>query len=251
MALSLSAKAFELQLKWLKENNYIGLRQDELPEAIQRPDFGGHRYIVISFDDGYSDNIDVALPLLDAYGFKATFFVVAGMVKNEQRMATRTGHMLYPHRLMMNCGDLRQLCKDGMEVGSHGWSHQQATRINGGSIQDFSEELIRSKNLLEDITGSPVHSFSYPNGQRGAFSDETRKQIMRNGYLTASTTIWGALSGKIDIYSLPRCAIYATDSIRDFDDKMTGRREYRRIIAKISKRSKIWYNNPSSKLDHI
>jgi peptidoglycan/xylan/chitin deacetylase (PgdA/CDA1 family) len=247
LPLSHNPETLERHLKWLSENNYTGLRLSELPCVIQEPNFESKRYVLITFDDGYADNVDIGLPILNSYGFKATFFVVAGMVHEKTRSNSDMGHMLYPGRQMMTYGDLRKLTDCGMEVGSHGWTHQQTTRIDKGSRLSLAGELEKSRQLLEEIINHPVLSFSYPNGQRGAFSQETRNQIIQAGYHCAATTMWGTLCRSADLFSLPRCEITVADSTDEFEKRMTGRRDYLCLISRLMDRSKVWDSNVSFK----
>lgn len=243
--LSHSPAEFEKQLLWLKSMGYQGLRMDELHTVIRRSDFHRRRYVFITFDDGYCDNVDVALPILISCGFKATFFIVAGMLRENERAYADDGYRLYPGRSMMNYTDLRKLSINGMEIASHGWTHRQSTRMDKSSGFGFPEELAMSKELLERIIGGPVNSFSYPNGQRGAFSARTRAQVIEAGYKNAATTIWGALTPSYDLFGLPRCEISAMDPLNEFQEKMTGKREYLRLVARSMKRSKTWFKNAS------
>jgi len=69
---------FETRLRWIKAQFHVmplheaiaGLRNGSLPE----------RALAITFDDGYADNFDVALPILTRLGLHATFFVATGFL---------------------------------------------------------------------------------------------------------------------------------------------------------------------------
>lgn len=100
----------------------------------------------ITFDDGHVSNIEVAEPLLEKHGVKATFFISAGRIK----AAT------------MNWTELRELVKRGHSVQSHGWSHKFLAQC---SPTELREELSRSKNELETHVGTLVDEISVPGGR--------------------------------------------------------------------------------------
>jgi peptidoglycan/xylan/chitin deacetylase (PgdA/CDA1 family) len=102
----------------------------------------------VTFDDGHVSNFEIARPLLERYGLKATFFVTAG----------RAGI----HPQTMRGEQLRALADLGHSVQSHGWSHKFLTYC---SPDELREELGRSKRGLEDQTGAPVDAISVPGGR--------------------------------------------------------------------------------------
>jgi len=102
----------------------------------------------ITFDDGHISQIDNALPVLNSFGEKATFFITAGW----------TGK----RRAYMNWNHLRELHACGHEVLSHGWSHIHLTEC---SLSELASELIRSKHMLEDQLSASVDGISMPGGR--------------------------------------------------------------------------------------
>jgi peptidoglycan/xylan/chitin deacetylase (PgdA/CDA1 family) len=108
----------------------------------------GGKKVELSFDDGHASHRELAMPVLDEYGLKATFFITAGWT------GKRPGYMTEQQ--------VRELSQAGHSVQSHGWSHRMLTL---STDQELSEELVRSRSTLEDITGKPVDSISMPNGR--------------------------------------------------------------------------------------
>src|SRR5262245_17378478 len=98
--------------------------------------------VTASFDDGHRFDLKVAEKLA-ARGLKATFYVAWNHPK---------GPEIAPE-------DIRRLRKLGMEIGSHTFTHRMLT---GRSRQEVVEELVRSRETLEDLLGEPVTSLSYP-----------------------------------------------------------------------------------------
>jgi len=232
---------FRKQLLWLKDNGYRSVLIRDVPSLIMKDHNKNARpWVAITFDDGYQDNVQYALPIIAELGFVATFFVVAGMVQSGTAAESSEGYRLCPSRLMMNVQDLQTLVNEGMEVGSHTMTHQMMTRVLARSPESAEYELAESKKILEDVVGNQVSSFSYPNGQRGAFSSETGALIKAHGYLAGCTTMWGSIQQNSDIFELPRCEVALTDSLDKFIASVCGQREYLAFVYRIFDRSKAW-----------
>ena len=77
-ALSVSASEFDRQLKWLKNKNY---KIVSIEDAVK---IKNQKSAVITFDDGYRDNYEIAFPILKKYGFNATIFLATDFVGTEK-----------------------------------------------------------------------------------------------------------------------------------------------------------------------
>lgn len=102
----------------------------------------------VSFDDGNLSDHRYALPLLQASGLKAHFFITAGWT------GSRAG--------FMTASELRALHGSGMTVGAHGWTHKLLTACTQAELHT---ELAVAKKHLEDILGSPISAMSLPGGR--------------------------------------------------------------------------------------
>jgi peptidoglycan/xylan/chitin deacetylase (PgdA/CDA1 family) len=102
----------------------------------------------ISFDDGHRSNYENALPILERFGVKATFFLLAGHVG---------GNKDY-----LSWGQAREMSAAGHRVASHGWSHRMLTQC---SAAELDHELTDSKREIENRLGVEVDSISAPGGR--------------------------------------------------------------------------------------
>lgn len=100
--------------------------------------------------------------------------------------------------------DLRQLPGFGIEVGSHTCSHAILARCTSDQLR---YELRDSKRLVEQATGTSCTQFSYPNGARGDFSDETKREAVAAGYRCAATTVKQRVEKGDDRFEIPRYII--------------------------------------------
>jgi len=102
----------------------------------------------ITFDDGHRSNLEYAFPLLNDFGLRATFFVVAARVGKDDNY--------------ISWDQARAMVAAGHQVQSHGWSHRLLTQCNRRELQ---EEFVRSKQELENRLGTEVVALSAPGGR--------------------------------------------------------------------------------------
>jgi peptidoglycan/xylan/chitin deacetylase (PgdA/CDA1 family) len=169
--------AFARQMWLLKLLGYKGLSMAEAMPYLRGEKTG--RVVAITFDDGYLDTLEHALPVLNAVGFTATCYVVSGHMGeyNEWDAAE-----LKVHKKLMSAAQVKAWQAAGMEVGAHSRTHPRLTKCTDEELQ---VELAGSKADLEVLTGAPVTQFCYPYGDLDALvADAARKA----GYSAATTT---------------------------------------------------------------
>lgn len=126
--------------------------------------------VVVTFDDGFEDNLLVAAPLLAERGLPATVYVTAGFL---------AGGLPTPYRVpgrMLEWQSLVDLEAAGVEVGSHAYSHRPLDVLPADQARS---EIAVSKALLEAALGHPVVSFAYPHGYASRWLEE---QVRRCGF---------------------------------------------------------------------
>lgn len=164
--MNVSPEAFRAQMHLLRRHRVRVLTLDQV--------LAGLPGVALTFDDGYRDCLEHALPVLRDLGFPAAFFIVAGHVGGTD--AWMRGTPLPPERLM-GWDDLRGLAAAGMTIGSHSLTHGALTR----------EEVRESRRLLEGRLGVRVEHFAYPRGECPAGAEEwVREAGYRAGWATRS-----------------------------------------------------------------
>jgi peptidoglycan/xylan/chitin deacetylase (PgdA/CDA1 family) len=179
--LSVEPALFEEHLAWLANNGYTGIRLDLMLRCLRGEPVCPPRPVVITFDDGYADAYESALPALQRHGFTATFYIVSGFV----------GQPAY-----MSWDQLAQLRDAGMEIGAHTVDHQMLTRLD---LPEMQRQIAQSRQDLEQTLGISVSSFCYPVGDYDATVVD---QVRAAGYASAVTTRWD--SNYADLLTLPR-----------------------------------------------
>lgn len=190
---------FARQMRWLAER---GLRGVPVAELLTAHDAGHARRLVgLSFDDGYADFVDHALPILARYGFRATVFPIAGLLGSDNAWDPEG-----PRKPLMTDQQLRRIAAAGMEIGSHGLRHLSLPDV---SSQSLVAEVADSRALLRAASGQDVAGFCYPYGH---VDDRVVAAVRQAGYCYGCAIWPSALTGP---HALPRCYIGdADDSVR-------------------------------------
>lgn len=130
--------------------------------------------VVITFDDGYRSNRDVAWPILDEHGFRATIFLVSGCLGRTN--AWDSEEVQEP---LLSADDVRELRREGMSFGSHTKTHVALTALG----RDAALAEMRDSRLeLSEVVGAPVQVLCYPYGKQSA---EVRAWAREAGYRAA------------------------------------------------------------------
>ncbi len=185
---------FEEHCMVLKDGGYNVLTMDNYYQCKQNGAFP-EKSVVISFDDGPLCQLKHAVPILLKYNFKAIFYIPVLKLNQTDRMTNE---------------QVIELSKAGMEIGSHSMSHRDFRLLNKDEIV---EELVESKNYLENLTGKPVTHFSFPFGYGYKIDPQIFKQ---SGYLTAVTVDRGINKIKTNLFTLYRLGIYNHTNKKNF-----------------------------------
>ena len=156
---TMSCKRFARQIAWLKARFDIV----SLAEAQQRVQSGKNNRptACITFDDGYADNCDFAIPLLIGQQVPFTYFVASAHVMEQRPFAhdVARGQPLQPN----TPEQIRALAKAGVEIGAHTRNHADLGASSDPSF--LHDEIVGSKKDIENLTGGPVRFFAFPFGQ--------------------------------------------------------------------------------------
>jgi peptidoglycan/xylan/chitin deacetylase (PgdA/CDA1 family) len=190
--------------------------------------------VVITFDDGYLDTLENALPILQRYRMPATVFVTTRFCDQAHR---HPRYAAEPGRVHMDWSEVRELARaPGITIGSHTMSHPHLPRLCEG---EAAAEISSSRRIIETRLGQSVEFFCFPNGDHG----EREARLAREaGYQAALTVTPGANRGQADLFRLRRTEVSERDSERDLSLKLLGaydpvhaalhRRRQRRFSAK-------------------
>ena len=153
--------------------------------------------MVITFDDGYQNNLSHALPVLLKHGFTATCYGVSDMIGGTN--AWDIGKVA--QKPLMTHADWQAWLKSGMDIGSHTRVHADLSNIPDDQAQ---YEIAASKAQLEAALGCEVRHFCYPYGR---FRPEHAQMVKAAGYTTATSSRRGRVQPGDDVYALRRVLV--------------------------------------------
>ena len=194
--LSVSPAEFEEQIKYLKENYQVISSQDVINYLTQGNRFP-ERSVLITFDDGYRDNLTNAYPVLKKYDCQAilcipTDFAEGGILPHDEDLPMPNPTLSWEEILTI---------RDVFEIASHGCSHKPLT---GMPLAEAQKEIKISKKFLEQKLDQPVNVFSYPKGSILDFNDQLEEVIKSCGYQLCFTTIPIRNIGRFNPFRLGR-----------------------------------------------
>lgn len=189
-------RSFARQMALLHMLGYTGLSMGAAMPYLLGKRQG--RVAVITLDDGYTDNLENALPVLQRYGFSATCYVVSGALGryNDWEFAK-----LGVRKPVMGPAQLRAWHAGGMEVGAHTRSHPHLSQCDDVRLHD---EISGCKTDLEACLGVAVTQFCYPYGD---YDKRVIAATKTAGYVAATTIQRGRVLPGADPWQLPRIAV--------------------------------------------
>lgn len=191
--IDVSPERFEAHLKWLAARR----RASVAPLSEQLTADPSKKLISITFDDGFQDNLTVALPLLEKYNFPAVVFVTPAFLNNPQYLTDDELKILAGHELIT--------------IGAHGLYHRHLTEL---SLGEARHELIISKQILEDTINKKVDFLAYPYGDCNRAVERLSEEA---GYRAA----WSVWNGKNTRFSLWRVPLGRNDDLLRFAAKIS------------------------------
>jgi peptidoglycan/xylan/chitin deacetylase (PgdA/CDA1 family) len=181
--IAVTPESFREQQEYLARNYRI-VSLDEVRRWVRGETALPPRAVLLTFDDGYRDNLEVAYPILKRFGHTATIFVPTDFVGSSTPLPHDLA-LLPTRNPTLSWEQLRGL-RGVFEVGSHACSHRPLTRI---PLDEARREIFDSKRKLEDQIECPVYAFSYPKGSIGDFSPVLEDILRDAGYELGFTTI--------------------------------------------------------------
>jgi peptidoglycan/xylan/chitin deacetylase (PgdA/CDA1 family) len=211
--LIVAPSSFAWQMRMLRILGYRGLSMRDLEPYLQGERTG--KVVGITFDDGYQNNLVHALPALKANGFTATCYGVSSMVGGTN--AWDAGKVT--QKPLMTKQDWLAWHGAGMDVGSHTQTHANLKELSDDAAQ---QQIVQSKDELQQVLGAEVRHFCYPYGW---FKPEHEEMVRAAGYVTATSTRRGRVQAGDNPYALNRIMVARATNPLQFAAKIMTRYE--------------------------
>ena len=171
----------------------------------------------LTFDDGFKDVFEHALPVLNKWRFTGIQFLVSSLLGKTNEWQQRDGDVAEP---LMDFEQVREWLAAGQQIGSHTQTHPRLTELSNPAAR---EEISASKKSLEDRFGVPVEHFCYPYGDWNA---SVRDLVIEAGYKSACTTLTGVNDPTGPRFELKRfTARYPSRSLRSIWSRLRRNRD--------------------------
>jgi peptidoglycan/xylan/chitin deacetylase (PgdA/CDA1 family) len=199
--------AFARQMRLLSLLRFSVLSYEQLADSLREGRLPTGRTVVLTIDDGYVDNVDIALPILERHGFRATIFLVSGRLGADNDwsdVAPLRG------RQLLSAHQLEGLRDRGIELGAHTRTHCSLPEVDD---ETAVEEVASSRSELEHALGIPIRTFAYPYGR---LDERAVAAVEHAGYVSACTTEPRLATLDDHPLRVPRIEIKRSDSLWRF-----------------------------------
>lgn len=180
--------------------------------------FSGCGKIILTFDDGYLNNLKNAYPILAENNIPFHLFAATDLIES--------GDSKY-----LNKNQLKELSSyKNVSIGSHGKSHNKLTKISQNNLK---KELDFSKKYLEDLTNKTINTISFPHG---AYNERVINEIKNKNFSKAASSIFGLVNSETNNFLLPRIDVWSTDTNKILLQKINGYWNWMNLINKMKRK---------------
>ena len=160
------------------------------------------RAVLLTFDDGYRDNLENALPILRRFGYPAVLFVPIGFLDGERPLPHEESlRLLGIRNPTVDWDQLAELEAGGVRIESHGIGHRPLSELDPA---EATREIVLSKLRLEERLGREVEAFAFVKGSLADYRPEHASLVQQAGYRLAFTSVSGSNGPRTDRFRLRR-----------------------------------------------
>lgn len=205
---SVSPRDFDEQMALIRDRGHTTLTVSQYAAVLRKEAPLPPRPVLITFDDGFADLVETALPILRRYGLTATAYVISSRVGGPPSPGGDP---------MLDWDGLRELSAHGVEIGSHSRTH---TCLDCLRPAELDAEVGRSRRELEDGLQAAVSSFAYPYGY---YSPTVRRAVVEAGYSSACAVKNALSHAEDDVFAIARVLIERDTGPGGLDRLLDGR----------------------------
>lgn len=180
--LSVTPENFRQQMAYLAENGYTPIDFYQLSAAITAHTDLPDKPVLLTFDDGYLDNYENAFPILQEFGFTATFFIITDLADQ--------GAPGYA-----NWEQLKEMAAAGMRIESHTKNHPDLSTMGR---DDVIFQVLGSQETIAAHIGYTPRYLCYPGGRYNAETMQLLRELDLWGAVTTQGGAWHSFEDRYE-----------------------------------------------------
>ncbi|TVY10489.1 polysaccharide deacetylase family protein [Paenibacillus cremeus] len=196
---TITPEKFEAQMDALAEEGYTTLTLQQFFNILEGKEPSPDKPVLLTFDDGYADNYQYALPVLQKHQFHATLFVSPGMVDD--------GYYL-------SWEQIKEMHEAGWDIQPHGMTHPHLPKL---SAEEQAYEIVEARRLIERHLGTKADVYCYPYGE---YNQSTLTILKEYGFRYAFTIDQGKTTPDQHPYKLKRIFVNGEESMSKWKSKL-------------------------------
>jgi peptidoglycan/xylan/chitin deacetylase (PgdA/CDA1 family) len=186
----------------------------------------GRNYVAVTFDDGFANVVENALPELERRGIPCTIFAVSERLGKSADWKIM-GNASHANEEIMSAEQIVEVRSELVEIGSHSLTHPVLTTVDHGFAWN---EIFESRVKLENLVGRKVRFFSFP---YGAYNEDLIAICRAAGYEQVFTTLSGITAS--NGFVVGRTPAKPTDWKWEFRLKLLGAYRWLGIASLVKK----------------
>jgi len=214
--LTISPEGLREQWKYLKDHGYECISLDRFLAIARAEQPQPSKCFLLTFDDGYQNNLQFVYPLLKEFSWEATLFIIAGTLNGSYK-----DPQTEESSRKLSVEELKSMIGSHICLGLHGYQHENFSEI---SLEEQVEAIRKSCEILEDCELDYTKVLAYPYGARPKNSNDffVLKAWMSEYGIEAAFRIGNRPQRVpvLDFYEINRIDIRGTDSLDDFKIKL-------------------------------
>jgi peptidoglycan/xylan/chitin deacetylase (PgdA/CDA1 family) len=212
-SLTIDVRMFERYCNFFRRHfRVVSLR--DVVEKLERG-LEPNRELAITFDDGYRDNYEMAMPVLEKLSLPATFFVVTKWIGSD--VVPRWDERRGVRHAWMTWDQVRSLHRKGFEIGAHTQTHVDLGQVG---VAEAQEEILGARVMLERQLAARADLFAYPYGGRNNITNANREVVKAARFRCCCSNFGGVNLPETDPFDILRVPIspwYASPHQFGFD----------------------------------
>lgn len=202
---AISPENFSAHMRMLANKGYQAVSIDRLTDWLEGGSALPEGACLITFDDGFRDVREHALPVLERLGWPFTVFLVSDLIggRDEWTRSSNPAGVTYP---LLDADEIRDMQGRGASFHSHTRSHASLPGLDDAQLAD---QLAGSRQVLAGLLGHEVRYLAYPFGNLDERVENAARQA---GYRAAFSTQPGFNRTDVNRFRIRRMDVYGTDT---------------------------------------